>query len=936
MKPEPSYPKHRAKFTLATCLAALFAVALVPVNAQSVDDDAALATDEDVETLGAFEVSTDKDYGYLKTNSATATRIGMEIQKVPMNVSVLSREFLDDTNAQSITDLFRYTAAAAGDGLFASQRPSNEATPRGTFTMRGFAVNTLMRNGVFRYISYNLDNVERVEIVKGPAAVFFGQGYPGGVINYITKRPSFTKIPTTFRYSMDDNQGTKLVVDHNAVLSKKAAFRVVGAWQDLQGDRKWEFNKNFNLTPTLVLKPFDDGNVTVTLEMEFLEETYLENNFDWIYSDFAGWQAVAGDKSHPWHKNYGAYIRNKRETTGDYSIVYYDSVERGAYITDASGARIRDESFGWKSRGSYDNKVVEVFSAQVDFAPFDWLEGKYVFTHEDAMYNSVEGTIRPHANGINWNSNPSATAGYYRDTWNHTVDLVISFDLLGVKNKVLTGYNVTDFTQQYLSQDPATGKWYGRVPGAGNAIANPNGVVRATHNPASAVLRDRNGDIKTIYEVFNYWDPGFDAQAPDVSTVLDADRSVLDGYKTTLSAVYINWQASLLDDRLDLIAGFRRETKDNIGQHAISSFPWIEAPWNAYQDTVANSPSALGYSPGYQESNVSTQEGDSWMGGLSYAMTKEINLYASISKTFKFNSGTRGGSNALDATPVYQSALDFGGGSYQYLGNTITSVSQAIAVHSALGAYDDVPNESGMNWEVGAKLTNEDRTIVGTASLFRGERTDQRLDDSARTSTAEEPYNRSTTLFGVGTTGYNRRNFRWRTTDLKNRIEGAEAEVIWTPMKNFQAVINGSWLWTAKTVYDKTKAAPGTPAFAALSANSKVNNTLYYESRIENVPEYRFNFFGKYTFTDGPVRGASVGFGMRYSSETVIGRSNSWGLKAGDFTVFDLTVSYPWEALGYKIKSSLGIYNVMDLDYNEGRYTLAPPRNFLFSNTITF
>ena len=171
MKPEPSYTKHRAKFTLATCLAALFAVAIVPVQAQQ-SDDAALATDEDVETLGAFEVSTDKDYGYLKTNSATATRIGMEIQKVPMNVSVLSREFLDDTNAKSITDIFRYSAAASGDTRFAWRRPANEATPQGIFTMRGFAVNTLMRNGVFRYISYNLDNVERVEIVKGPAAVF--------------------------------------------------------------------------------------------------------------------------------------------------------------------------------------------------------------------------------------------------------------------------------------------------------------------------------------------------------------------------------------------------------------------------------------------------------------------------------------------------------------------------------------------------------------------------------------------------------------------------------------------------------------------------------------------------------------------------------------------------------------------------------------------
>ena len=939
MKPEPSYTKHRAKFTLATCLAALFAIAIVPVNAQQ-SDDAALATDEDVETLGVFEVSTDKDYGYLKTNSATATRIGMEIQKVPMNVSVLSREFLDDTNAQSITDIFRYSAAASGDSRFAWRRPANEATPQGVFTMRGFAVNTLMRNGVFRYISYNLDNVERVEIVKGPAAVFFGQGYPGGVINYITKRPSFTKIPTTFRFTKDDNNGSKLVIDHNAVLSKNAAFRVVGAWEDTYGDRKWEFKKNINITPSLTLKPYK--NVQVVLEVESLDESFNVNDLDWIYgAHWATWQSSSSDKANSRHRNYGGHVQDLRAATGNYYIPYYNSIERGAYITDAQGNFIQDTSFNWTARGSKATKSVDTFSAEISASPFDWLDAKYVFTHDNSRYDSIEGTNRPHANGINWNSNPAATAGYYRNTWTHTVDVVASFEVLGVKNKVLTGYTFSDWTQQYMAQDPAMTRWYGHVPGVWNATANPAGAAAILGGsggqvPTGSVIRDRYGDIKPIAEVYNYYDPGHDI-APDVSVALPNDRSVMDGYKQDLTSTYINWQAKMLDDRLDLIAGFRRETKENNGQHAISVFPWIEAPSTAYTDTVAYPPSEYGYSAGYQASNFSTQKGDSWMGGLSYALTKEINVYASVSKTFKFNSGVRGGQNEKDALPIYQSALDFGGGSYSYLGQTITSVAQAVAAHRALGAYDDIPNETGMNWEVGAKLTNEDSSIVGTVSFFRGERTNQRLDDAARTSNAEEPYNRSTTLFGVGTTGYNTRNFRWRTTDLKNRIEGAEAEVIWSPMKNYQAVINGSWLWTAKTVYDKTKAAPGTTAFNALSANSQANNTIYYTQRIENVPEYRFNMFNKYTFTDGPVRGASVGLGMRYSSETVISRSNDWyNFMAGDFVVFDVTVSYPWEALGYKIKSSVGIYNVTDKDYMEGRSALAPPRNWTFTNTVSF
>lgn len=246
-----------------------------------------------------------------------------------------------------------------------------------------------------------------------------------------------------------------------------------------------------------------------------------------------------------------------------------------------------------------------------------------------------------------------------------------------------------------------------------------------------------------------------------------------------------------------------------------------------------------------------------------------------------------------------------------------------------------------MNWEVGAKMSSEDGKIVGTVSFFRAERTNQMLDDPAAQSNLEEPINYDTTLFAPGTLGYNTRVFRWRTTDLKNRIEGSEAEVIWTLLSNFQAVINGSWLWTAKTVYDKTRAAPGTAAYNNLSASAKVASDIYYGARIENVPEYRFNVFGKYTFTDGPVRGLAVGAGMRYSSETVVSRSVDWnplngGYQAGDYVVFDVTLNYPWKIAGFNPRTSLGVYNVTDEQYSEGSFVLSPSRNWLFSNTLEF
>ena len=71
-----------------------------------------------------------------------------------------------------------------------------------------------------------------------------------------------------------------------------AAFRFVGNWQDLQGERRFEYHKNFNLTPSLTLKPLDSGKLTLNLEFEYLKERYNANDYDWIYSDFAGWKAA--------------------------------------------------------------------------------------------------------------------------------------------------------------------------------------------------------------------------------------------------------------------------------------------------------------------------------------------------------------------------------------------------------------------------------------------------------------------------------------------------------------------------------------------------------------------------------------------------------------------------------------------------------------------
>jgi hypothetical protein len=163
---------------------------------------------------------------------------------------------------------------------------------------------------------------------------------------------------------------------------------------------------------------------------------------------------------------------------------------------------------------------------------------------------------------------------------------------------------------------------------------------------------------------------------------------------------------------------------------------------------------------------------------------------------------------------------------------------------------------------------------------------------------------------------------------------------------------NASWLWTARTTADPRYFDPANPPASATTAQRQSNSQNHYFTyrfRMQNVPEYRFNTFNKYTFTEGPVRGLTLTLGARYASvmnifNTIDADSKRGGITAGDYLVFDGGASYPWEVFGFTIGTSLQISNLTNKEYNEGSgsqlggggYMNSPPRTWLLTNTVTF
>ena len=126
----------------------------------------------------------------------TATRDVEELRKIPANVSVITREKIDQSNAQNVVDLLRNevdieTRDFYGNGKSVSVdiRGFGETGPLNTLVLvDGRRVNEIDLSGV-DWTQIPLDQVERIEIVRGAGSVLYGDNAAGGVINIITKKP---------------------------------------------------------------------------------------------------------------------------------------------------------------------------------------------------------------------------------------------------------------------------------------------------------------------------------------------------------------------------------------------------------------------------------------------------------------------------------------------------------------------------------------------------------------------------------------------------------------------------------------------------------------------------------------------------------------------------------------------------------------------------
>lgn len=143
-----------------------------------------------------------------------------DIKKIPASITTITSERMADQHAKTLTDVVK-NDSSLGDGYAAIGYYPN-------FVARGFSLDlgsSYLINGhnIRGEQNVALENKERVEILKGISAIQSGMSTPGGVVNYVTKRPADVKSITV---DANSEGGYTLATDVGGFLNDKFGYRI--------------------------------------------------------------------------------------------------------------------------------------------------------------------------------------------------------------------------------------------------------------------------------------------------------------------------------------------------------------------------------------------------------------------------------------------------------------------------------------------------------------------------------------------------------------------------------------------------------------------------------------------------------------------------------------------------------------------------------------
>ncbi len=207
---------------------------------------------------------------YSASDASTATKTDTPLRDIPQSIQVIPQQVIKDQQITRISDAVRNASGVTPQGSYAGNTDN--------YVIRGFATTNNLRNGFSvpdNYISPI--NVERVEVLKGPASVLYGQFEPGGIVNYITKQP-FTTPYHSAEFTLGNYDYYRAAIDFSQPLTadKKVLSRLNIAYENSGSFIDFVNGESYSIAPVVSLQLSDATNLTLEYEHNTVNRTFYD------------------------------------------------------------------------------------------------------------------------------------------------------------------------------------------------------------------------------------------------------------------------------------------------------------------------------------------------------------------------------------------------------------------------------------------------------------------------------------------------------------------------------------------------------------------------------------------------------------------------------------------------------------------------------------
>lgn len=348
--------------------------------------------------------------GYSAANTATGIKTDTPLKEIPQSISVIGAEQMRDQGANTLQEAVRYTAGVVADGYGIDSR-TDSIFVRGTEATE--YLDGLRRTFNYYVYNYRIDPyfLERVEVLRGPASVLYGQGAVGGIINSVSKRPLLEhSSEVTAEYGNFDFKQVKFDSTGPITPDGVWSYRITGLARDADTQVNYVDDDRLAIQPAITWRPQAGTSVTLMGHFQKDRTGSVQQFFPHLgtieasNSGFIPWDAFVGEPDDKYNTDVASGTLNVEHKLNE-------------MFTFRQNMRYAD------IHNDYDST----------YSGFFWTGVPYINAAESEMYR------------MRWIS------GADTQVFNSDTNLEAKFETGALSHKVLVGYDYADFQAETVN-----------------------------------------------------------------------------------------------------------------------------------------------------------------------------------------------------------------------------------------------------------------------------------------------------------------------------------------------------------------------------------------------------------------------------------------------------------------------------------------------------